>query len=236
MDSPTPTRKMHHFYESELEDIRRRLVLMGEKCMDIVRLSLDALEENDLGVAQRVLGMDDEIDELELQIDGECVRYLSLRAPVATDVRLLTICMKGCHDLERVGDEASSIAKRVRRLAKQGRAIGDLAAIPKMTELVIKELRTAIDSFINEDYETALKLPEMDREVDDLNRANFDVLMARATDDPNYVTIGVELIFISKSLERIGDHAVNVAEEVAYLIRAKDIRHTDMVRRSPEKY
>lgn len=227
---------MHHFYEAELEDTRRKLVLMGEKCMDIVRMAIKALEDNDLGTAQRVLGMDDEIDELELQIDSESIRYLSLRAPVATDVRLLSLCMKGCHDFERVGDEASSIAKRVRRLSRQGRTIGDLAGIPKMTELVINQLRAAMDSFINEDNELALKLPEMDREVDDINRANFDMLMSRSTDDPNYVAIGVELIFISKSLERIGDHAVNIAEEVVYLIQAKDIRHTDAVRRSPEKY
>ncbi|GHB91192.1 phosphate transport system regulatory protein PhoU [Cerasicoccus arenae] len=209
---------------------------MGEKCIDIVRLSIQALEENDLGTAQRVLGMDDEIDELELQIDGECVRYLSLRAPVATDVRLLTLCMKGCHDLERVGDEASSIAKRIRRLSRQGRAIGNLAGIPEMTEMVITQLRNALDSFIDESYEKAMSLPESDRKVDDLNRANFDVLMSRSTDDPTYVAIGIELIFISKSLERIGDHAVNVGEEVAYLIKAKDVRHTAAVRRSPETY
>ncbi len=227
---------MHHFYEVELEDTRRKLVLMGEKCIDIVRLSIEALESNDLGTAQRVLGMDDEIDELELQIDGESIRYLTLRAPVATDVRLLTLCMKGCHDLERVGDEASSIAKRVRRLSRLGRPLGDLAAIPKMTNLVIKELRTALDSFINEDYNLAMTLPELDREIDDINRANFDVLMSRSADTPEYVAIGVELIFISKSLERIGDHATNIAEEVAYLIKAKDVRHSHAFKRSPKEY
>ncbi|WP_269539162.1 phosphate signaling complex protein PhoU [Cerasicoccus fimbriatus] len=226
---------MQHFYESELEDIRRKLVLMGEKCMDISRLALKSLEDNDLSIAQRVLGMDDEIDELELQIDAEAVRYLSLRAPVATDVRMLTICMKGCHDLERVGDEASSIAKRVRRLARQGRPIGDLAGIPQMTDMVVELLRKSIDCFVNEDYDLALSLPELDRKVDDLNRANFDMLMSRSADDGNYVSIGVELIFISKSLERIGDHAVNLGEEVAYLIKAKDIRHSDLVRRAPER-
>ncbi|WP_309387099.1 phosphate signaling complex protein PhoU [Cerasicoccus frondis] len=226
---------MQHFYESELEDIRRKLVLMGEKCIDIVRLSLRALEENDISLAQRVLGMDDEIDELELQIDGEAVRYLSLRAPVATDVRMLTICMKGCHDLERVGDEASSIAKRVRRLARQGRTIGDLAGIPQMTDMVVEILRKSLDSFINESYDEAISLPDLDRKVDDINRANFDMLLSRSAEDAKYVTVGVELIFISKSLERIGDHAVNIGEEVAYLIKAKDIRHTDLVRRAPER-
>ncbi|WP_309398839.1 phosphate signaling complex protein PhoU [Cerasicoccus maritimus] len=225
----------HHFYESELEDIRRKLVLMGEKCIDLVRLSFQALEQNDLSIAQRVLGMDDEIDELELHIDNESVRYLSLRAPVATDVRMLTVCMKGCHDLERVGDEASSIAKRVRRLARQGRPIGDLAGIPQMTEMVIGILRKSIDSFVNESYDEALSLPEIDRKVDDLNRSNYDILMSRSADDSKYVPIGIELIFISKSLERIGDHAVNIGEEVAYLIKAKNISHTDLVRRAPTR-
>jgi len=227
---------MQHFYDNELEDIRRRLVLMGEKSMDVTRLAIHALEESDLELVQRVLRMDDELDELELQIDGEAVRYLSLRAPVATDVRLLSVCMKGCHDLERVGDEACSIAKRIRRMSRRSGNIGDLAGIPAMTGAVIEQLRSALDSFIDEDYDKAMTLPERDREIDDMNRANFDVLMSRATENPPYVAIAIELIFVSKSLERIGDHAVNLGEEVAYLIKAKDIRHTDATRRAPKEF
>jgi len=209
---------------------------MGEKSMNITRLAIQALEESEVELVQRVLGMDDELDELELQIDGEAVRYLSMRAPVATDVRLLSLCMKGCHDLERVGDEACSIAKRIRRLARRSGNIGDLAGIPQMTTLVVDQLRAALDCFIDEDYDQAMTLPDKDREIDDLNRANFDVLMTRAADNPQYVAIGIELIFISKSLERIGDHAVNLGEEVAYLVKAQDIRHTAATRRAPKEF
>ncbi|MEO0796673.1 MAG: phosphate signaling complex protein PhoU [Verrucomicrobiota bacterium] len=222
-----------NFYEAELEDLRRKFVLMGEKSITIVRMALQALEETDLSLAQQVLGMDDELDELEVQIDGDAVKYLSLRAPIGADVRFLTICMKGCSDLERIGDESCSIAKRIRRLAQQGRSVGDLGQIPDMTKIVLEQLRTAVNCFIDENYEQSLKLPEGDRIVDDMNRTNYDLLMARATDDPEYVPIAIELIFVSKSLERIGDHAVNLAEEVAYLIKAEDIRHTDVTRRAP---
>lgn len=226
---------MHHFYDQELEDIRRKLVLMGEKAMDITRLAIRALEESNLELVQRVLGMDDELDELELQIDGDAVRYLSLRAPVATDVRLLALCMKSCHDLERVGDEACSVAKRVRRLARRKSPIGDLGGLPAMTEAVVKQLRAALDCFIDEHYDHAMALPSSDRAIDDMNRTNFDRFMERATAEPASVPIAIELIFISKSLERIGDHAVNLAEEVAYLVKAKDVRHSDAVRRAPRQ-
>lgn len=228
---------MQPFFESELTDIRRKLVLMGEKAIDIVRLAEEAIGNNDLSLVQQVLGMDDELDELEVVIDGDCVRYLNLRAPVAADLRLITIAMKTCHDYERIGDEACSIAKRIRRLLQQGSVI---SAAPReqllqMSALVIAQMRRAMDSFINSDAALAHSLPQRDREIDAINRAIYEGMRdGTASGNGQDLAQIVEVIFIAKSLERIGDHAVNIAEDVIYYLEASDIRHSDATRHGNE--
>lgn len=223
---------MQPFFESELTDIRRKLVLMGEKSIDIVHLAEEAIGNNDLAVVQQVLGMDDELDELEVVIDGDCVRYLNLRAPVAADLRLITVAMKACHDYERIGDEACSIAKRIRRLLQQGSVISKDSRVRllKMCELAIAQLRRAMDSFINSDAQLARSVPQRDREIDDLNRAIYEDMREGATKNGSDLAQAVEVIFIAKSLERIGDHSVNIAEDVIYYLEASDIRHSDITK------
>ncbi len=224
---------MSSFYQNDLDRIRDSLVLMGEKAVDLVRFAVHSLETSEPEVARRVRHMDDEVDALEKQIDSEAIRYISLRAPVASDLRLLTVAMKACHDLERVGDEASSIAKRVERIAKEGPA-RQLHGIPTMAAAVLEQLRDALDSFIDEDIEKAYSVPHRDRDVDDLNRENYNALTEAAQAGKVDVDMAIGLIFISKSLERIGDHATNIAEEVIYLLEGDDIRHTEAVKRSLE--
>lgn len=224
---------MQPFFESELTDIRRKLVLMGEKAIDIVRLAEEAIGDNDLSLVQQVLGMDDELDELEVVIDGDCVRYLNLRAPVAADLRLITVAMKACHDYERIGDEACSIAKRIRRLLQQGTVLSGSARehLLQMATLVIAQLRRSMDSFINSDAALARSVPQRDREIDDLNRSIYESMRDGTVQNGGQdVTQIVETIFIAKSLERIGDHAVNISEDVIYYLEASDIRHSDLTR------
>lgn len=224
---------MQPFFESELTDIRRKLVLMGEKAIDIVRLAEEAIGHNDLALVQQVLGMDDELDELEVVIDGDCVRYLNLRAPVAADLRLITIAMKACHDYERIGDEACSIAKRIRRLLQQGSVIsaGPRDRLLQMCALVTAQMRRAMDSFLNSDATLARSVPQRDREIDDLNRAIYeDMRDGTVSNGGQDIAQIVEIIFIAKSLERIGDHSVNIAEDVIYYLEASDIRHSDITR------
>lgn len=224
---------MQPFFESELTDIRRKLVLMGEKAIDIVRLAEEAIGNNDLALVQQVLGMDDELDELEVVIDGDCVRYLNLRAPVAADLRLITVAMKACHDYERIGDEACSVAKRIRRLLQQGAVI---SAAPrerllKMCELVLAQMRRAMDSFINSDAALARSVPQRDREIDDINRAVYEEMSQGASNGSGLdIAQVVEVVFIAKSLERIGDHSVNIAEDVIYYLEANDVRHSDITK------
>lgn len=236
---------MQPFFESELTDIRRKLVLMGEKAIDIVHLAEEAIANNDLSTVQQVLGMDDELDELEIVIDGDSIRYLNLRAPVAADLRLITMAMRACHDYERIGDEACSIAKRIRRLLQQGSVLPQDARerLLRMNELVTAQLRRAMDSFINSDAELARSVPQKDREIDKLNRAIYEDMRegavlgnggnagaGNAGHGGSDVALIVEIIFIAKSLERIGDHAVNIAEDVIYYLEASDIRHSGITK------
>ena len=221
------TRYFHH----ELDDLRKHLILMGERTIDAVRLAMQALLSDDVSMAGQVIALDDEIDRLEVLIDAECVRYITLRQPVAQDVRLMTVAMKANHELERAGDEATSIAKRSRRLAQFGK-VEDFHNIPRMGDLALEQLRDAMDAFIAEDFAKAMNVPRRDKEVDDLNRDNYVRLTDKISLHPETSHATIELIFISKSLERIADHATNIAEEVVYLLKGEDVRHTPEVRRT----
>jgi phosphate transport system protein len=222
---------MKRYFHHELEELRKHLILMGERTIDSVRLSMQALLADDVSTAGSVIALDDEIDRLEVLIDAECVRYITLRGPVASDVRLITVAMKAGHELERAGDEATSIAKRARKLAEYGK-VDDFFNIPRMGDLALEQLRDAMDSFISEDVDKALTVPRQDKEVDDLNRDNYVKLTDKISGHPDTSHPSIELIFISKSLERIADHATNIAEEVVFLLKGADVRHTAEVKRS----
>ncbi len=222
---------MHPFYQSELKEIRQNLVLMGERAIEVVRLAVQSLIESEPDISDRVIVMDDRIDELELAIDSEAIRYISLRSPVASDLRLLTMAMKACHDLERIGDEATTIAKYSKQIQSKLPA-KHFYGIPAMSELVIDQLRNALDSFIGEDAEIAHSVPQKDRLIDELHRDNYTALIAAVRENAELAEQSIELIFISKALERIGDHATNVAEDVIYLLEGDDVRHTEAVKRS----
>lgn len=218
---------MHPFYESELEAIRSNLLLMGQRCVESVRKAVQALEQNDGEAARTVIRDDDAIDEVEKSIDNACVRYISLRSPVATDVRLLMLAMKACHDLERVGDEACSIAKRVPEYAGELPLRIDPTYIPELAERALQQLQDALNAFSNRDSELAHTVTRQDKSIDQLHREHIHNLLSQPQDNlQGGVPACVDLILISKSLERIGDHAKNVAESVIFLLEAEDVRHT----------
>jgi len=220
---------MKRFFHSELEQFRSNLLLMGERCMEIVRLSSRSVMEADPALARAAVARDDAIDDLELMIDAEAIRYISMRAPVARDLRLLVMGMKAAHDLERVGDEATSIARRAIKL-DAGMPVKDFLAIPQMTTLTLEMLRDSIDSLIDGDAEKAIGIPPRDKDIDRLNRQNYAALADLIRADGSKVDTCLDLMFISKSLERIADHAANISEEVVYLYKAEDIRHTPAVK------
>ncbi len=221
---------MKRFYLSEIESLRNQLMLIAEKATASVRNAIEALEQGDVELAEEVIVADDEIDELEVAIDAEASRYITLRAPVASDLRLITVAMKASHDLERIGDEATSIAKRTIRLGERNKEVS-YGAIRNMADMTLGLIREAVDSLIEENSTRARELPAKDRLIDDLHRQNYTLYTQKVMANPQLAPVYIELIFISKSLERIGDHATNIAEEVVYLKKGEDIRHTDEVRR-----
>ena len=222
---------MRRFFLKELESLRNDLLRMSDKSVGCVTDVLNALENQDAGLARKVLEDDDEIDQLEVTIDGEAVRYITLRAPVAGDVRLVTVAMKTSHDLERIGDEASSIAKRTLRIIESSEDL-DLGAIRKMGDMALALVRESIQCLLEEDAAKAIAIPPKDKAIDILHKENYAHFTKLISANPSQAHTFVELIFISKSLERVGDHATNIAEEIVYLLEGHDVRHTDEVKRS----
>jgi len=230
---------MHRFYDTELETFRSRLILMGEKAIEQVWLALRALTEADPELARQVIANDDELDQLEIAIDDEAVRYMSLRAPIASELRLVIVGMKASHDLERVGDESTSIAKRARRLATElflnaENIAADNEVITRMTNIAREMLRDALDClFETENQEKAVTVIRRDKDVDALNKQFYRDLSVRMNIAPDSIARALEYMFISKSIERIADHATNIAEEMVYLTQAKDIRHVPENKKTP---
>ncbi|MGF1448752.1 MAG: phosphate signaling complex protein PhoU [Opitutales bacterium] len=215
---------MRRYFHNELESLRTNLVRMGELTIEVTRLAIESLVKADAELASEVIDMDAAVDSLELTIDRESIRYISLRSPVASDLRLLTTAMKASHDLERVGDEATGIAKRARALSLS-HPPRSTYRLPELAEMSLELLRDALDSFIEEDLEKALTIPMRDKEIDALNRETSEHYKQVIVDNPHLCDQAIELIFVARSLERIGDHAKNIAEEVIFLLSGEDVRY-----------
>lgn len=223
---------MKRFFDAELESFRSYLLLMGETAIRQVREAMRALVEADVGLADRVIAADDELDLMEVRIDDEAVRYMNLRAPVASELRLVIVGMKASHDLERVGDEATSIAKRSVRLAAEP-PLKPYVDLPRMAGIALEMLRDALDCFMHNDTEKALSVCRRDAEVDQINKQLYRELTSFMIEKPDTISRALELMFISKSIERIADHATNIAEEMIYLAKGKDVRHSEEVKKGP---
>jgi phosphate transport system protein len=209
---------MKRYFHNELEDLRRKIVLIGEKAHEAANLATRGFTSSDLELTIKAIEMDDAIDELEVQIDREAVRYITLRSPVSSDVRLLFVAIKASHDLERVGDEAHSIAKKTKSILTRDGRIENTANIEEMAQLAFAMMRDAITCLVEEDLDKAQGIIARDKEVDRLHKANFKSLSSAMNQGDAANATQVETILISKSIERIGDHAKNLAEEVIYLL------------------
>jgi phosphate transport system protein len=215
---------MQRFFHDELRQLRDDLILMGERSLDMTRLAMQALETGDDKLALQVRGMDDSVDDLEKQVDREIMRYLTLFGPMGSDVRLLLAARDIGHDLERIADEASVIAKRTLVISQRG-PLKNLLHVPDEGRLAVEVLRLALDGFVEGDIAKAKQVITRDAEIDNLNRKNYEALFGRSGDTAKVSASNVELIFISKALERIGDHSKNISEQVIFILSGEDIRH-----------
>ena len=223
---------MKRFFDAELESLRTRLLQMGDRAIEQTRLAMRALVESDLALSDRVIAGDDEIDQLEVQIDDQAISYMTLRGPIASELRVVIVGMKASHDLERVGDEATSIARRSRKLSIEPK-LELYTDIPRMANIALEMLREALDCYVQEDEHKALAIIRRDPEVDNINRLVYRRLTSYMLERPDTIARSLELMFISKSIERIADHATNIAEEMIYLSQGKDVRHTDEIKKAP---
>ena len=213
---------MSHF-EQELADLKETLLRMAALAKGVVNKSVKSLIERDDVLAQEVKDEDNAIDELEILVDEKAVQLLS-KAPLANDLRLITVALKTSHDLERVGDESTTIARRAMELNKEPQ-LKEYVDIPRMTMMAMEMLDDALDAFVNADAAKAKAIVPRDKEVDALNKQMHRELAGYMIEDPKNITRSLHLMTVSKSVERIADHAKNIAEEVVFLYEGRDIRH-----------
>lgn len=210
-------------YSEELANLKESLLAMASHAETAVAKAMRGLVERDEAIARAVEIEDNILDDFEIKIDDTAIHLLT-KAPLATDLRLITVAMKISQNLERVGDEAVTISRRAVELNAEPQ-LKPYVDLPRMAEMGIGMLRDALTAFVNRDPEKARAVVPRDKEVDDLNRQLHRELASFMIERPTTITRCLKLMTISKSLERIADHATNIAEEVVYLYEAKDIRH-----------
>jgi phosphate transport system protein len=212
-----------HFAE-RLENLRRRLILMGSEVEKQIRSSIEALTEGSVEKARGVIARDEEIDRLENQIEEETIQLLALEQPVAIDLRFLVAVLKINNDLERIGDHAVNIAEGAVRLAGKlpfQPAIG----LRSMSEMVQRMLRESLDAFIARDAALAKKVIQEDDLLDSKNEGVIRQLLTYMAETPALISHSLELISVSKNLERVGDLATNIAEDTIFIAEAKLVKH-----------
>ena len=223
MDEASKENSAMTHYNEEMNQLKESLLAMASHAESAVTRAIRALVERDDALAQSVIDDDNIIDQFELEIDDISIHLLA-KAPVATDLRLTTAAMKISQNLERVGDSAVTIARRAIELGteQQLKAYVDL---PRMATMSLEMLRDAISAFINRETDKARAVVPRDKEVDNLNRQLHRELSSFMVERPANISRCLNLMVISKCLERIADHATNIAEDVVYLYEAIDIRH-----------
>ena len=214
-------------FEDELKTLKQRLLNMGALVEERVHRAVMALMERRPELAEEVVAGDREINDLQIEIDDRALKLLALQAPMATDLRLITSAMKINADLERIGDQAVNIAENALKLLRYP-PLKPLIDIPRMAEAAQAMTRDALDSFVKKDAVMARGVLKRDDEVDALKDAVFRVLLTYMMADPATIERALGLILVSRNLERIADHATNVAEDVIFLVEGKDVRHHHM--------
>ena len=216
-------RVVRHFQE-ELEQLKTRLLEMGGMAEEEVRLAVKGLMDADADLIERVLTGDEPVNALHIEIDNRCFTLLALFQPMAADLRTIVAAVKINTDLERVGDLAVNIAEAARRYASQP-PIKKLIDIPRMASIAQTMLRDALDAFVRRDLALAQSVLNEDDRLDALKTQMFRELLTYMLQDPSTIEPALDLILVSRHLERIGDHATNIAEDVIFIVTARDVRH-----------
>ena len=216
-------------FDDDMESIRSKVVEMGTIVEEQLANSMQSLIEADVKLAKKVVNKDEDVNKLELNIDEECSLLLSKRSPVAFDLRNVLMIMKIVSDLERIGDEASKIASATIRIIEEDLMFkAKFKKMKSMLTSVQKMLKQALNSFARLDTTEIVDILETDEEVDEEYRQHMRELLTYMLEDPRTISISLELMFVTKSLERIGDHTKNISQSVMYTVKGTDVRHSSI--------
>ncbi|MCX8017089.1 MAG: phosphate signaling complex protein PhoU [Rhodocyclaceae bacterium] len=212
-------------FDTELESIRGKVLQLGGMVERQIVKAMQALAEGDLILCEQVINTDHDVNRLEVELDEACTHIIAKRQPAAVDLRMIMTVIKTITDLERIGDEAKKIAKQARAMHS-----GDVTYAPKLelrhaADIVVAMLRQALDAFARADCSVATEVVRRDKEVDAEFKAAMRQLITFMIEDPRTISRSLELLFIAKSIERIGDHAKNISEYVVYMEKGRDVRH-----------
>ena len=212
-------------FDVELEEIRRGVLQMGGLVETQVARALEGLASGDLALLDAVTAGDKEVNLAQIKLDDECSRLIARRQPAATDLRFVLSAIKAVADLERIGDEAKKIAKAARRLLQNEPAGRPRVQMKHLGAQAVAQLRKSLDAMARLDIDAAAEVVKEDRELDDEFKSVMRQLITFMMEDPRTLSRGIETLFAAKALERIGDHAKNIAEYTIYLVRGRDVRH-----------
>ncbi len=216
-------------YDVELESVRAKVLEMGGLVEQQIVNALEALTSADVNLAKDVMERDTRVNALEVQVDEDCSHIIARRQPAARDLRMIMMMVKTITDLERIGDEATKIARTAQRIYEQDRMYKPrFNEIKTMVGIVREMLRTSLDSFARLDVSQTVEVAKQDEQVDEQFRAAMRQLITFMLEDPRTISMSLEVLFVAKAVERIGDHAKNISEYVVYMVKGKDIRHTSL--------
>ena len=220
------TQHISQQFNAELEEVRSHLLAMGGLVEKQVNDAVTALIEADSGLAQQVRDVDDQINHMERDIDEECIRILARRQPAASDLRLIISISKSVIDLERIGDEATKIARRAIELCEDGESPRGYVEVRHIGDQVRRMVQEALDAFARFDADLALSVAQYDKTVDREYKTALRALVTYMMEDPRRITPCTHVLFIAKNVERIGDHLTNISETIYFLVHGERLRAT----------
>jgi len=214
-------------FEAELDRLRELLLDMGGRAERLVQQALAGLSERDPHQAKAVRKADDDIDALEIEVDERVLEFLALQRPMASDLRFVFVALKACNDIERVGDHAVNIAKACRRIISHP-PLPDIPEVWEMGRRVRRMLGSALNALANRDADAARLIADEDEQVDSMRGSAFRIIISYMLEQPRYISPGLDTILVVQNLERIGDLATNIAEDVVFLLEGKSIKHAKL--------
>ena len=212
-------------FDDELEEIRTRLMEMGGKVEQQLQNAIRAVSEADSKLAEEVIAEEQRVDDMEVDIDEACILIIARRQPAASDLRLVMMVTKAVNDLERIGDEAKKIANHAVILAEQGAASEGYTEVRHLGQSVSSMLANALDAFARFDVDAAMRTLEEDKQIDLDYKTALRELVTYMMEDQRSITRAINILWVVRSLERIGDHAKNLCEQIVFVVKGKDIRH-----------